>query len=720
MGLLAPSLLLGLIAAVVPYLIHRLGRRPPKPQPFAAMELLLAAERRVRARHRLRELLLLLLRTLVAAALPLIFARPFVEKLSDAPSLALSPQAAVLVVDDSASTQRRVGRSTPFERARDQALAITRQLPTGSALALVVAAEGRPAPVADLTLEKSRVVDALDVLEPSARPADFAGAIRRATGILANASHEERRIYVLTDGQAAGWSEGALSTGEGGPDVAVLDVTRDDRPWMNRAVLDVEAKPLPEAGPSSVAISATIASWGGQGTTRVPVALKLDGTVVAKGTAEVPGDGQVRKRFVHVLPEGASGVHEAQISIEPDDFPLDDQRFASITMLQALRVLFINGDARTVRNEDEGFFLESALQSAGTGITVTSVLPDEAADMNLGSFGVIFVANVAQPSEALGGALAQFVAGGGGVFFSVGEHVNADAWNSRLGGLLPQPVGVVRTAAVREATGGGELVDDRPAELLAPLDRRHPLLAQFATGEDGLASARFYKYNLLEPIADDPRHRVILRFESGAPALVERTFGDGGHGSGGGRTMLLATTLDREWTDLAIRPGFLPLMVEAARRLGGAPEGGRSAELLVGQARTLEYQPGEDILEVVKPGGGTWLARRQEGEGGKTVSFSDTEAPGVYRVRVGLASESGRADAPGRTFVVNLDTSESDPSPRDAAEGKAAITPAQAERPLHKVPLWHGLAMLLVGLLLLESIVTLRRKGPAARRPAQV
>ena len=58
MQFLAPSLLLGLLAAISPWLIHRIGKRRANPVRFAAMELLLRAERKVSARRRPREILL--------------------------------------------------------------------------------------------------------------------------------------------------------------------------------------------------------------------------------------------------------------------------------------------------------------------------------------------------------------------------------------------------------------------------------------------------------------------------------------------------------------------------------------------------------------------------------------------------------------------------------------------------------------------------------------
>src|SRR4029079_4524090 len=118
------------------------------------------------------------------------------------------------------------------------------------------------------------------------------------------------------------------------------------------------------------------------------------------------------------------------------------------------------------------------------------------------------------------------------------------------------------------------------AERLAPIDRRHPLLAAFPAKGEGLASARLFQFMLLGPMPDAPGRRVVLRYESGAPALVEAEVGRG-------RVLLLTTTIDREWTDLPIRPGFLPLVQESARFLAGAPSGDSISALAVGQRREI-------------------------------------------------------------------------------------------------------------------------------------
>ena len=121
----------------------------------------------------------------------------------------------------------------------------------GLAIGLVLASEGNRAPVASLTLEKSRILEALDRVRASARPADFTGAVRRASTILAGATHEQRRIFVVTDMQRAGWEAGSGLPESEPPDLALVPVGEGEA-WENCAVRAVEATPDPELGPGGI------------------------------------------------------------------------------------------------------------------------------------------------------------------------------------------------------------------------------------------------------------------------------------------------------------------------------------------------------------------------------------------------------------------------------------------------------------------------------------
>ena len=224
---------------------------------------------------------------------------------------------------------------------------------------------------------------------------------------------------------------------------------------------------------------------------------------------------------------------------------------------------------------------------------------------------------------------------------------------------------------------------------------------------------------LLAPVPDAPGRTVVLRYENGAPALVEAEVGRG-------RVLLLTTTVDREWTDLPIRPGFLPLMQEAARLLAGAPSGEASSGLTVGQRREIAMAPDDRRIDVVKPSGqirsltpdASTRARERQTRRRAALVFAETDEPGSYRVRATRADGSSvdrpddvvrgqrrhariRPGAPGRRPA---------PRPRPAAGGAGGPVPKR------RLELWHGLSAAVLLFVLLESALTLRfRRGRQLR-----
>jgi hypothetical protein len=701
--------LLGLFAAVLPWVIHRIGRRRARPVRFAAMELLLRAEREVSARRRLRDVALLIARTGLAIALPLAFARPFAEVRSDLPAVTARSQSAVLLIDDSASMRRRTpAGDTVFEVARARARAVVEHLSADSDVAVVLAAEASAAPLAELSSDRARVLAVLAGIGATARRADFGAGLRRASQILTGSPRVDRLIYVVTDLQAAGWEDVTRAALAAGPEVVLLDVSGGE-PWPNRAVVGLAAEPAPEEGAQGIAVVAEIANYAAEPASALGITLRLDGVEVARGFVDIPAGGRARKRFVHAV--AAGGARQAEVEIDHDSFTLDDQRACRVEASRGLRVLLVDGDPRTVRTEDEAFFLEAALRAGGSGFAVTTVLPDDAANRDLGAFGAVFMANVAKPSAELAAAITRYVEAGGGLFISLGDRVDADTWNQTMKALLPQPLGLKRSAAARPgAVPEGETVDMRPAERLAPIDRRHPLLASFPAKGEGLASARFFQFMLLAPEPDAPGRRTVLRYESGAPALVDAE-------TGRGRVLLLTTTVDREWTDLPIRPGFLPLVQEAARYLAGAPSGEAAAAIVVGGKREIAIGAEDRRVEVIKPSGESrWLTpapHAGDTRARHSVVFTETDEPGLYRVRAGRADGTA-SDRPDAAFVVTLDASESDPArlPDDKRPDGAGGGSAAGPPPRRRLELWHALGAAAIVLVLIESMLTVRfRRG---------
>ena len=120
MGFLNPWVLGGLAAVSVPIAMHLLNKFRIQRTRWAAMRFVQDSLRRNRRRLQIEDLLLLVLRCLVVAALVFAFARPVLQAL--VPGVlgggGDGPAATVVLLDNSASMGQSNGVSTRFEDGR--------------------------------------------------------------------------------------------------------------------------------------------------------------------------------------------------------------------------------------------------------------------------------------------------------------------------------------------------------------------------------------------------------------------------------------------------------------------------------------------------------------------------------------------------------------------------------------------------------------------------
>ena len=202
----------------------------------------------------------------------------------------------------------------------------------------------------------------------------------------------------------------------------------------------------------------------------------------------------------------------------------------------------------------------------------------------------------------------------------------------------------------------------------------------------------------LDPYEDGEDVTTWLRFEGGAPALVERRVGRG-------RVLLWTSTLDADWSNTPLQSAYMPLIQRLVSYLGGA--GGRTGgryEGVVGAPVTVAL-PGEDEEpRVLGPDGEPVPAEIRRGEG-VAVTFVP-RAPGGYEV--------GREGAPPLARVaVNTSPEESDVRVyTHLAEVEAELDP---EAWLEKTDLGRWALALALALLLIQALLAARtRRDDAA------
>jgi hypothetical protein len=696
-------MLIGLVGVAIPVAIHLVGRRRARRLPFAAVDFLLGSDEKLARRLRLRELLLLMSRFLVCAAIPIALAKPYASCERQGPVVVRGPQAVALVLDNSFTSGYQTSDGSMLDRGKAQALAILRGLGPEAEVALLFTSEGAEAP-AELTRDHLRVRDQIGSASPTYRPADTAVALKRATQLLTSSNRERRTIYLL-----AALTRAACRPGEelwsGSASIALRNVDlAEGMELENLAVTGAEGVADPNSGSRGMRVTASVRNFGRTPVRERGIAVRIDNRVVARGVLAVPAGETVQKVFSVSLP---AGQRKSALIVELDADALagDDRYYLFAELHEQVPVLLINGDPRTVRHDDELFYLQAALRPgdrAESGVAWTETTLDDLAKVDLGVFDVIVLANSRPLPPRELRRLAAWVRGGGGLLIAVGDRVDADQYNSSMIDLLPQRLSSPFDAAYGKR--GAER--SQHALRLAKLEHDHPIFSVFSSQAPGLRAAPFRKIMLLGPTTKVEERRVLARYDSGAAALVEGRLGDG-------RILLFTSTIDRDWNDLPIYPGFLPLLQQTVRYLAGRDRRGPPAEVLVGHSAPLPIQGGDLRLEVEGPEDKHFVFEAAELADRAQIRLNEVEAPGFYRLFATNKNGSVEARQEG-DFAANVDRRGSDISHIDAARIASGAEPGESEAPRRmterRVELWHAVAVALLLFMLLESVLLLRER----------
>nr|WP_263429754.1 BatA domain-containing protein [Nannocystis pusilla] len=699
--MLAPLLLLGLLGLAAPLVAHLRGREEPRRIAFAALRFVKPGDEVVTMRRHLRDRLLLALRLAALALLALALARPVSSGRARVAVLG-EPHDAILLVDGSMSMSLKTGGVRALDGAADAAAAVVDALPPGSRVGLVTSDPSGPR--LELSADLGRVREAIGEWISGGAPRSGAwpldSGLPVAAALLRGDGGRRRAVYAIGDPTARGLGSLPETAGPETPILPVpalgsLDALPDVPEHMSLDTVGWE--PARDLDPRAVRVWGVVRRHApgpveADNLRRVAVAMQLGGEEVARADVMVPRGGEARVEFTHTLiGDGPSPAALALVELDDDPLPGDEVRHFWLAGEDELDIVLVNGDPSEMRAHDEVFFLATALAAApGRRLRVHGLAPDQLEarlrePRPLAGVDVVVLANVRAPAPDAAAALTRRVEEGLGLFVTVGERVEAGAYNERLGELLP--------LRLREAliVGTAPGRTENRTEGLAPANLAHPALR--GLGDDlGLLGARTRRLFLLEPDAARAVD-VALSFTSGAPALITRAHGRG-------RVALLTTSVDRDWSDLPLRPGFVPLVERLVAYLDASQQGAAGAVLRVGEPRIL---PGDRPATVVTPGGER-LAAVPDGQG--QAVFKDTWTPGHYTVERG-------DDEPPLRFAVQVDPAESDTTSHAVAgpriEGGEVLAAA-------RYPRWRPLVLLVALLLLAESILrwrlTSRRAQP--------
>jgi hypothetical protein len=669
MNFLNPLYLLAAIAAAVPIIIHLLHRQRVRIQEFPSLEFVRKMLRRKTRRFRLKQLLLLIIRTLIVLFIALALARPTLMRGSAASGHL--PTTAVIVLDNSFSMGRHEANRVLFDVAKEKTLELLDYFDKHDEVFILTAAAGGGPVGEGGTGDIEKLARRVAEVDLTYADTDLVSPLRQAVTIVNESANPNREIYMVSDMQRHGWRDVAqkLDASGSGARLLVIDLGEESQ---NSCVKDLSFR-MP-SGTDDLYMDVTFRRTGG-GAAQGRVAEVFLKETLLERTVFSPGEGsEERERFR--LPASA-GPAWGDVRLAADRLEADDARF--FALMARTRRVGIVGDAYYVRTalspEGGGLFRPVEIEEGGLGAETLATLD------------ILVLSNVVRLAPMEIEALSRFMEAGGSLVIFLGNRVDTGAYNRNI---LPV-LGDARIEGVYGGEGGFYTIER--------FEREHPVFARFKSDENPFEDIRFYSFIKVNAGSGN----VIARFTDGSAAAAELSE----------RVMLFTFPADDSWTDFPLAPQFLPFLHEVNLFLSSSMGFGENYR--VGDEIVLRVARHEGEATLDGPTGTSFVFPQLVGHG-QGYRIDPPAVPGVYFLK--------SADETLSVFAVNVEAAEGDLSKiserdissdlaglevkriRGAEDIGESISVLRRGRELSHMFIWIALILLLAETVIASNLLT--------------
>jgi hypothetical protein len=681
-----PLLWWGLPFVAAPVIIHLINLLRHRKVPWAAMEFLLASQRKYRTQVLLKQLLLLLLRVAAVLGIVLALAQPR-WKSALGRMLGGARTEHVVLLDDSysmgdLSAEGRIGDTSCFDRGRlvverictelaaaqgQQEVAIGRfsafdkkASQAGETQAAQQEFDIRLQPVTPRLVQEVR--DDLAGRSPAAVASGPRGAVAAAAGVLGGGTGAANVVWLISDFRFKDWKAADETAGllrqlsDAGCEVRLVDCAAELGDGRQPGNLTVERLEMAGGVPATgvlVPLEVAVRNNSDRPVRDVAVELRED-ALGRPGVriAEIPAGGVGTQRFDVRFTK--SGPHLVEATIPADAVAADNTRTMAVDVVDRVDVLLIDGDPTGGGRAGDAFYVATALApgaGAPTGLRPRIEPPRSLATLDLASFDCIWLLDVERLDPPEVAALEAFARAGGGVVFFTGPRTKAEVVNRVLhrggDGLFPVPL-----------AGPVDLLPDAAGAAAAPdvVVEEHPVVAVLSGQRNPLLDAVRIERSMAVERGFEPAStsglRRLLSLRSGGPLVVERPYGDG-------MVVAVLSTAAPTWNNWARgNPSWVVVMLELESHLARTRR--RAESLEVGEPVSVRldaavdesrgrYRSAAGWNSRASDGGGV-ASRRARGDACRDVGgrwlHGSLAAARRHRARAALRRERGRRRGP--------------------------------------------------------------------------
>ncbi|OGC85684.1 MAG: hypothetical protein A2142_09340 [candidate division Zixibacteria bacterium RBG_16_48_11] len=639
-GFLNPLILFGLVAAAIPFLIHLFTRRRLKKVEFSSLQFLKSLEKTRIRQVKLKNILLLLLRTLIVILIVLAFARPALKgELAGLGKAAAT--SAVLLLDDSYSMGTQTSQGSLFEIAQKKGAEILNSLSSQDEAAAIYLSG--PPDSAEFSRDFWGLKDTLLNKKASYGLSKFSPGLESAKKLLQTSSNLNRELYLLTNKPGRGWE--ALNSLKDKITLYWFDLSDESAENLSVSELDFGQQLIELGRPFTLKTEVNNHSSGA--ISEHLVGLYMDDRKVAQTDLKVPSNSKTSLQFTHTLDQ--PGFHSGYLESAEDDLLADNYRYFVFKIPDRIDVLIVG------KSQMDSRLLQIALrpeEKLNVNLQVKAVGQPALEQEDFGHYDVVILNDLPALSVSALANLGRFLETGRGVWIIMGKNADPAFYSEK----------------VARRFFGLELKATKPAQpeksgfySLEQWNLRHPIFSIYqGTEARELPELKFYQ---IQSGQISGPAKVLAYFSGGNPALIEEKVEKG-------KGLLFLSGLDLASSDISQHPFFVPFVNRLVNYLA-QDVGEYNQSYNVGEVvqRGLTEVPANQTIELIYPNNAKETLTPIFTRTSALIKVENTALPGIYQIKAG----EKLLDA----FAVNLETKESAPEKIDLDKIRKQFQPNQ-------------------------------------------
>lgn len=603
MTFLNPAVLIGLLAASIPIIIHLLNLRKLKKIEFSTLQFLKELQKNKIRKIKLKQWLLLALRVLIILSIVTAFARPTLVGVSVGGTTSAAKTTAVFILDDTFSMYVIDENGSYFNQAKEAIKDILNQFEEGDEFGLVLVSH-QPEEI-EITSNRSKFEQLVDAAVISYASGKLNNAIIRAAGLIGGTKNFNKEIYLFTDFQKVRLaSENELTDlkEQLGEQVRLYSFNYGGKEVTNFGINDFKINTQIFEKNKLTRFEAAVKNYSNGAKENLVVSLFIDGERLAQQSINLnPGESKTANLEA---PAKNFGYSEAIVEIEEDDIPEDNKRFTSFFIPEKIPVLIL------ADNLNDTKLIEAALKSVSdqSYFELTVKKTEQISGIQLNNFHVMILvsSNFLNAKEKIN----QFLSSGKGVIIFPSSDFTATNLISSLNSIN------VYASGIFVKTDKGQSVR------FNEIDFNHPVFENIFIDEKKkqIESPQINSYFKINPAG---KGKSIITLEDESSFLSE-------YSVSGGKILLFSSSPVFSWSDFPVKGIFAPLVTRSVMYIST----GNNIDASYFAGETINVNVSERTLpqiKIVRPDKSEEFINMTDNQRTDFISYSSTFLAGRFK-----------------------------------------------------------------------------------------